>query len=147
MIPQAVCLGLTNLVATCLKTQKLGHITQYLFSDFFFSSKCLSALVNSKGIQRNQGKQSSGKRVCSDWDFKSFLKLQYSRCVVPLEVRGIWVGLQTKLQRSHKPLPSLDSIFLCSKACCHFVKDTTSILTLAVETGVFMGGNYHESFF
>ena len=36
MIPQAVCLGLTNLVATCLKTQKLGHITQYLFSDFFF---------------------------------------------------------------------------------------------------------------
>ena len=65
MIPQAVCLGLTNLVATCLKTQKLGHITQYLFSDFFFS-ECLRALMNSKGIQRNQGKQSSGKGVSSD---------------------------------------------------------------------------------
>lgn len=65
MIPQAVCLGLTNLVATCLKTQKLGHITQYLFSDFFFS-KSLSALMNSKRIQRNQGKQSSGKGVSSD---------------------------------------------------------------------------------
>lgn len=36
MISQPVCLGLTNLVATCLKTQILGHITQYLFSDFFF---------------------------------------------------------------------------------------------------------------
>lgn len=66
MIPQAVCLGLTNLVATCLKTQKLGHITQYLVSDFFFFPKCLRALMNSKGIQRNQGKQSSGKGVSSD---------------------------------------------------------------------------------
>lgn len=36
MISQPICLGLTNLVATCLKTQKLGHITQYLFRDFFF---------------------------------------------------------------------------------------------------------------
>lgn len=36
MISQPACLGLTNLVATCLKTQKLGHITQYLSSDFSF---------------------------------------------------------------------------------------------------------------
>ena len=42
-------------------------------------------------------KANSGKRVSSDGDFKSFLNLQYSRCVVPLEAPGTSVGLQTKL--------------------------------------------------
>lgn len=55
VISQPVCLGLTNLVATCVKTRILGHITQYLFSDFF-PPKYLSLLVNANGIRRKPRK-------------------------------------------------------------------------------------------
>lgn len=84
VISQPVCLGLTNLVATCLKTQKLGHIAPIFIQRLFFP-KCRSTLVNSKGIERDLGRPASGEGVHSDRDCERFLNSPRSRRVVPSE--------------------------------------------------------------